>query len=79
MRSINPIYHSKPTFLRWVTKMELVQQILRDERFSVDDRKYPIAKLRRKELKRRQEYHVDQFENPSILKLDLLIIQELEN
>ena len=71
MRSINPIYHSKPTFLRWVTKMQLVQQILRDERFSVDDRKYPIAKLRRKELKRDgRDIMLDQFENPSILKLD---------
>ena len=71
MRSINPIYHSKPTFLRWVTKMSLVQEMLRDERFSVDDRKYPIAKLRRKELARDgRKIMLDQFENPSILKLD---------
>ena len=71
MRSIDPIYHSKPTFLRWVTKMSLVQEMLRDERFSVDDRKYPIAKLRRKELARDgREIMLDQFENPSILKLD---------
>ena len=71
MRSIDPIYHSKPTFLRWVTKMSLVQEMLRDERFSVDDRKYPIAKLRRKELARDgRKIMLDQFENPSILKLD---------
>ena len=51
--------------------MSLVQEMLRDERFSVDDRKYPIAKLRRKELARDgREIMLDQFENPSILKLD---------
>ena len=71
MRSINPIYHSKPTFLRWVTKMDLVQEMIRDERFSVDDRKFPIAKLRRNELRRDgRDIMLDQFENPSILKLD---------
>ena len=71
MRSINPIYHSKPTFLRWVTKMDLVQEMIRDDRFSVDDRKFPIAKLRRNELRRDgRDIMLDQFENPSILKLD---------
>ena len=71
MRSINPIYHSKPTFLRWVTKMDLVQEMIRDERFSVDDRKFPLAKLRRNELRRDgRDIMLDQFENPSILKLD---------
>ena len=71
MRTINPIYHSKPTFLRWVTKMDLVQEMIRDDRFSVDDRKFPIAKLRRNELRRDgRDIMLDQFENPSILKLD---------
>ena len=71
MRSINPIYHSKPTFLRWVTKMDLVQEMIRDDRFSVDDRKFPLAKLRRNELRRDgRDIMLDQFENPSILKLD---------
>ena len=71
MRSNKPIYYSAPTFLYWVTNMEYVQEMLRDKKFSVDDRKYPIAKRRRKELiKDGREIMLDQFDNPSILKLD---------
>jgi len=71
MRSKKPIYYSAPTFLYWVTKMEFVQEMLRDKKFSVDDRKYSIAKRRRKELiKDGREIMLDQFDNPSILKLD---------
>ena len=51
--------------------MEYVQDMLRNKNFSVDDRKYSIAKRRRKELiKDGREIMLDQFDNPSILKLD---------
>ena len=71
MRSKKKIYYSPPTFLYWVTNMEFVQEMLRDKKFSVDDRKYSIAKRRRKELmKDGREIMLDQFDNPSILKLD---------
>lgn len=71
MRSKKPIYYSTPTFLYWVTKMDFAQDMLRNKKFSVDDRKYSIAKRRRKELiKDGREIMLDQFDNPSILKLD---------
>ena len=71
MRSHKPILFSQTTRLHWVTKMEFAQEILRDKRFSVDDRKYPIADKRRKEFKKAgREIMLDQFENPSMLKLD---------
>ena len=51
--------------------MEFAQEMLRDKRFSVDDRKYPIAEKRRKEFKKAcREIMLEQFENPSMLKLD---------
>ena len=52
MRSHKPILFSQTTRLHWVTKMEFAQEMLRDKRFSVDDRKYPIADKRRKEFKK---------------------------
>tara|TARA_B100001113_G_scaffold72419_1_gene56057 strand:- start:237 stop:1538 length:1302 start_codon:yes stop_codon:yes gene_type:complete len=71
MRSHKPILFSQTTRLHWVTKMEFAQEILRDKRFSVDDRKYPIAEKRRKEFKKAgREIMLEQFENPSMLKLD---------
>ena len=71
MRSHKPILFSQATRLHWVTKMEFAQQMLRDKRFSVDDRKYPIADKRRKEFKKAgREIMLEQFENPSMLKLD---------
>ena len=71
MRSHKPILFSQTTRLHWVTKMEFAQEMLRDKRFSVDDRKYPIADKRRKEFKKAgREIMLDQFENPSMLKLD---------
>ena len=71
MRSKKKIYYSSSTFLHWVTNMEYVQDMLRNKNFSVDDRKYSIAKRRRKELiKDGREIMLDQFDNPSILKLD---------
>ena len=71
MRSKKKIYYSSSTFLHWVTNMEYVQDMLRNKDFSVDDRKYSIAKRRRKELiKDGREIMLDQFDNPSILKLD---------
>ena len=50
MRSKKKIYYSSSTFLHWVTNMEYVQDMLRNKDFSVDDRKYSIAKRRSKEL-----------------------------
>ena len=71
MRSHKPILFSQTTRLHWVTKMEFAQEMLRDKRFSVDDRKYPIAEKRRKEFKKAgREIMLEQFENPSMLKLD---------
>ena len=71
MRSHKPILFSQTTRLHWVTKMEFAQVMLRDKRFSVDDRKYPIAEKRRKEFKKAgREIMLEQFENPSMLKLD---------
>ncbi|MDC2994446.1 cytochrome P450 [Gammaproteobacteria bacterium] len=71
MRSHKPILFSQTTRLYWVTKMEFAQEMLRDKRFSVDDRKYPIAEKRRKEFKKAgREIMLEQFENPSMLKLD---------
>jgi len=71
MRSHKPILFSQTTRLHWVTKMEFAQEMLRDKRFSVDDRKYPIADKRRKEFKKAgREIMLEQFENPSMLKLD---------
>ena len=71
MRAHKPILFSQTTRLHWVTKMEFAQEMLRDKRFSVDDRKYPIAEKRRKEFKKAgREIMLEQFENPSILKLD---------
>tara|TARA_B100000123_G_scaffold244225_1_gene199450 strand:+ start:283 stop:1584 length:1302 start_codon:yes stop_codon:yes gene_type:complete len=71
MRSHRPILFSQTTRLHWVTKMEFAQEMLRDKRFSVDDRKYPIADKRRKEFKKAgREIMLEQFENPSMLKLD---------
>ena len=71
MRSKKKIYYSSSTFLHWVTNMEYVQDMLRNKDFSVDDRKYSIAKRRRKELiKDGREIMLDQFDNPSILKVD---------
>ena len=71
MRSKKKIYYSSSTFLHWVTNMDYVQDMLRNKDFSVDDRKYSIAKRRRKELiKDGREIMLDQFDNPSILKLD---------
>ena len=71
MRSHKPIFFSQTTRLHWVTKMEFAQEMLRDKRFSVDDRKYPIADKRRKEFKKAgREIMLEQFENPSMLKLD---------
>ena len=71
MRSHKPILFSQTTRLHWVTKMEFAQEILRDKKFSVDDRKYPIADKRRKEFKKAgREIMLEQFENPSMLKLD---------
>jgi cytochrome P450 len=71
MRSYKPILFSQTTRLHWVTKMEFAQEMLRDKRFSVDDRKYPIADKRRKEFKKAgREIMLEQFENPSMLKLD---------
>ena len=71
MRSHKPILFSQATRLHWVTKMEFAQEMLRDKRFSVDDRKYPIADKRRKEFKKAgREIMLEQFENPSMLKLD---------
>jgi pimeloyl-[acyl-carrier protein] synthase len=71
MRSHKPILFSQTTRLYWVTKMEFAQEMLRDKRFSVDDRKYPIADKRRKEFKKAgREIMLEQFENPSMLKLD---------
>ena len=71
MRAHKPILFSQITRLHWVTKMEYAQEMLRDKRFSVDDRKYPIAERRRKELKKAgREIVLEQFENPSMLKLD---------
>ena len=71
MRSHKPILFSQATRLHWVTKMEFAQEMLRDKRFSVDDRKYPIAEKRRKEFKKAgREIMLEQFENPSMLKLD---------
>lgn len=71
MRSHKPILFSQTTRLHWVTKMEYAQEMLRDKRFSVDDRKYPIAEKRRKEFKKAgREIMLEQFENPSMLKLD---------
>ena len=55
MRSHRPILFSQTTRLHWVTKMEFAQEMLRDKRFSVDDRKYPIADKRRKEFKKLEE------------------------
>ena len=71
MRAHKPILFSQTTRLHWVTKMEFAQEMLRDKRFSVDDRKYPIAEKRRKEFKKAgREIMLEQFENPSMLKLD---------
>ena len=71
MRAHKPILFSQITRLHWVTKMEYAQEMLRDKRFSVDDRKYPIAERRRKELKKAgRDIVLEQFENPSMLKLD---------
>ena len=71
MRSHKPILFSQTTRLHWVTKMEFAQEMLRDKRFSVDDRKFPIAEKRRKEFKKAgREIMLEQFENPSMLKLD---------
>lgn len=71
MRAHKPILFSQTTRLHWVTKMEFAQEMLRDKRFSVDDRKYPIAEKRRKEFKKAgREILLEQFENPSMLKLD---------
>ena len=71
MRRHKPILFSQTTRLHWVTKMEFAQEMLRDKRFSVDDRKYPIAEQRRKEFKKAgREIMLEQFENPSMLKLD---------
>ena len=71
MRSHKPILFSQTTRLHWVTKMEFAQEMLRDKRFSVDDRKYPIADKRRKEFKKAgREIMLEQFENHSMLKLD---------
>jgi len=71
MRSHKPILFSQTTRLHWVTRMEFAQEMLRDKRFSVDDRKYPIAEKRRKEFKKAgREIMLEQFENPSMLKLD---------
>ena len=71
MRSHKPILFSQTTRLHWVPKMEFAQEMLRDKRFSVDDRKYPIAEKRRKEFKKAgREIMLEQFENPSMLKLD---------
>ena len=71
MRKHKPILFSQTTRLHWVTKMEFAQEMLRDKRFSVDDRKYPIAEQRRKEFKKAgREIMLEQFENPSMLKLD---------
>tara|TARA_B100001113_G_scaffold222935_1_gene182876 strand:+ start:1368 stop:2669 length:1302 start_codon:yes stop_codon:yes gene_type:complete len=71
MRAHKPILFSQTTQLHWVTKMEFAQEMLRDKRFSVDDRKYPIAEKRRKEFKKAgREIMLEQFENPSMLKLD---------
>ena len=71
MRSHKPILFSQTTRLYWVTKMDFAQEMLRDKRFSVDDRKYPIADKRRKEFKKAgREIMLEQFENPSMLKLD---------
>ena len=71
MRSHKPIFFSQTTRLHWVTKMEFAQEMLRDKRFSVDDRKYPVAQKRRKEFKKAgREIMLEQFENPSMLKLD---------
>ena len=71
MRAHKPILFSQTTRLHWVTKMEFAQEMLRDKRFSVDDRKYPISEKRRKEFKKAgREIMLEQFENPSMLKLD---------
>ena len=71
MRAHKPILFSQTTRLHWVTKMEFAQEMLRDKRFSVDDRKYPVAEKRRKEFKKAgREIMLEQFENPSMLKLD---------
>ena len=71
MRKHKPILFSQTTRLHWVTRMEFAQEMLRDKRFSVDDRKYPIAERRRKEFKKAgREIMLEQFENPSMLKLD---------
>ena len=71
MREHKPILFSQTTRLHWVTKMKFAQEMLRDKRFSVDDRKYPIAERRRKEFKKAgREIMLEQFENPSMLKLD---------
>ena len=62
MRSHKPILFSQTTRLHWVTKMEFAQEMLRDKRFSVDDRKYPIAEKRRKEFKKAgREIMLEQF------------------
>ncbi len=62
MRAHKPILFSQTTRLHWVTKMEFAQEMLRDKRFSVDDRKYPIAEKRRKEFKKAgREIMLEQF------------------
>ena len=69
MRSNKSIFFSNASRLHWVTRMEIAQEMLRDKRFSVDDRKY--MKGRREELEKMgRKIAVEQFDNPSMLKLD---------
>ena len=55
MRAHKPILFSQTTRLHWVTKMEFAQEMLRDKRFSVDDRNILSLKKEERNLRKREE------------------------
>ena len=69
-RPRGPIYYSLAIRAWWVTGFEQVREVLRDQRFSSDVRKFP----KRADAIRKQigddAFRLESFENPSMLNLD---------
>ncbi len=68
LREKQPIYYSRAFRGWWVTSFDLVQEVLRDNRFGADIRQY--EERMKKILPNLDEEQLEQFNNPSMLSLD---------